>query len=246
MFSKTFAASLVLGFSAAGWAQTVYTDNFDAPAVVQPGVVATFAGGFSDATDPVYFPSFGNIWASGGNTFATGITLTLSNLPAHTDVNISFLMAFLNSWDSVNGSPAPDNLEVWVDGGLKGSYTSNNAGGSVTDIGGGTLIAQYVQFDTSYFYSDTVVSMAGDPAYTFAHTASTLTVQWVASGAGWQGWSDEGYGIDNLMVTLLPVPEPATPVLFALGLAALARRASRRGWSFAAQPSAAAPVHLRG
>jgi hypothetical protein len=138
-------------------------------------------------------------------------------------------MAFLNSWDSLNGSPAPDNLEVWVDGSLKGSYTYNNAGGGITNIGGGTLIAQYVQFDTNYFYSDTAVNMASDPAYTFAHAASTLTVQWVASGAGWQGWSDEGYGIDDLAVTLLPVPEPATAALFGLGLAVLARRAVRRG-----------------
>jgi hypothetical protein len=228
MISKLLALAVTWGFSAAALAQTVYTNDFDAPAVAQPGVVAAFTGGFNDVTDAVYFPTYGNIWASGGDTFATGITLTLSNLPAHAGVNLGFVMAFLNSWDSRNGSPAPDNLDIWIDGGLTGSYTYNNASGSIVDIGGATLIAQYVQFDTSYFYSDSVVNMAADPAYTFAHTGATLTVQWVASGSGWQGWTDEGYGIDNLVVNLLPVPEPANWALWGLGLAAVARRAARR------------------
>ena len=209
-------------------AQTVYSNNFDTPAVALPGVVATFSGGASIAADPVYVPTYGNIWRDDGNSFATGITLTLSNLPAHVAVKISFVMAFLNSWDSRDGTQAPDNLDVWVDGAQTGSYTYNNASGTIKDIGGGTLIAQYVQFETDSYYSDSVVNMATDPAYTFAHSASTLTVNWLASGSGWQFLGDEGYGIDNLVVTLTPVPEPTSWALFSLGLAGLAACAARR------------------
>lgn len=70
--------------------------------------------------------------------------------------------------------------------------------------------------------------MATDPAYTFAHSASTLTVNWLASGSGWQFLGDQGYAIDNLVVTLAPVPEPTSWALLGLGVAGLAACATRR------------------
>ena len=224
----------------AAQAQTAYGNDFDLPPTVLTGVVATLTGGSSIATDPVFFGTYGNFVRSGGNTVDSGIALTLTNLPAHVAIKVSFVMVFLNSWDSrvtSNAAFSPDNLDIRIDGALTGSYTYNNAygnsdpdvGGNVKDIGGGTLIAEYTQFDTSYFYTDTVVDMATDLAYTFAHTASTLTINWSASGAGWQGLPDEGYGIDNLVVTLTPVPEPGTWALMAGGLWAIGRRAARRG-----------------
>ena len=46
--------------------------------------------------------------------------------------------------------------------------------------------------------------------------SSSLTVDFFASGSGWQGGSDEWWGIDNVSVTLdsvEAVPEPSTLIL---------------------------------
>jgi hypothetical protein len=161
----------------------------------------------------------------------------LSNLPVHNSVDISFIAAMLDSWDSTNGSPAPDFLNLLIDNVVVAQYTYNNASGSVKQIGGGTLVGEYVQFDSSFFYSDTVVDFANDPALAFAHSASTLRIGFQAAGNGFQFGTDESWGIDALRVDVndqvagpTPVPEPSSLALLGLGLAAAARRRrSRRG-----------------
>jgi hypothetical protein len=142
---------------------------------------------------------------------------------------VSFLLGFLDSWDSTNGSPAPDDLiSVFVDQVMVGQYTSNNAAGSVAQYGGGSLVFAGVQFDANQFYTDYVVDYSADAAYTLAHTVSTLTIGLQAGGAGWQGGTDEAWGIDNLVVTLAPAPEPASLALMLAGLAGLGHMARRR------------------
>jgi PEP-CTERM motif len=205
----------------------VYSNDFDSPAVVGGGATATFSGpGGLQATIGSFAATYGNIWRSQSDSQA--VTLSLGNLPAHTELTISFTAAFLDSWDSSNGSPAPDWYEVYIDNNLVGQYTANNGSGSVTSIGGGSLVAQYVQFDANQFFSDSVVDFAGDPVYNFAHSAPTLSFAIKAGGAGWQGDTDEAIGIDNITVTLVPVPEPGTWALLAGGLAVVAGVARRR------------------
>jgi hypothetical protein len=82
----------------------------------------------------------------------------------------------------------------------------------------GVLLYEYVQFDGFEFYSDTVAS--GDPTFTFPHTGSDLTVDFIASGDGWQGIGDEAYAIDNSTVTVghVAVPEPSSCALLAMSL----------------------------
>jgi PEP-CTERM motif len=178
------------------------------------------------ATIGTFNAAYGNIWRS--DSASQAVTLSLSNLPAHAAVTIGFTATFLDSWDSSNGSPAPDWYEVYIDGNLVGQYTYNNASGNVITIGGATLVAQYVQFDSNVFYSDSVVDFSTDPAYTFGHSAATLTFAVKAGGNGWQGGLDEAIGIDNVRVVLSPVPEPGTWALLAAGLVLVAGVARRR------------------
>jgi hypothetical protein len=50
--------------------------------------------------------------------------------------------------------------------------------------------------------------MGLDPRFgNIAHTASSLTVTWLAHGTGWQGGTDESWGIDNVEVLLNGVPD---------------------------------------
>ncbi|MCA8929131.1 MAG: PEP-CTERM sorting domain-containing protein [Alphaproteobacteria bacterium] len=159
----------------------------------------------------------------------SSLTLQLNNLPSHDSVDIGFLFAAIDSWDSDNGSVSPDWFEVLVDGALITARTFANASGSNTssfgvDIGSGLVNRGFSS------YSDRAFDTNSDPALDVAHSASTLTVEFRSNGAGWQGGSDESWAIDNLNVsinTTAAVPEPAGLALAlggVLGIAALRRR----------------------
>jgi hypothetical protein len=228
---KRILASAILGAAllicpANSWAQIYYSNDFDSPVVVGPGIAASLTGGAIVATDAAYNPTYGNLYRNNSNTVA--IELALTSLPIHTGVDINFLMAFLDSWDSYDGGGfGPDNLDLYIDGSLVATYTYNTALGTVQDYDGGTLVLSGVQLDTaSYYYSDVLVDMSVDAALSFPHTGSTLTVSLIASGAGWQGGSDEAYSVDNLNVELfgVVVPEPSTFALIAISALGLGLR----------------------
>lgn len=228
----TFVPAIAVFAGNAG-ATVIYSNNFDASPYIAAGVSATLSGGFlGTVIGGPYNGSNGKSWSgSYFNSNGTSAILSLSNLPSHTNVSIDLLLGFLNSWDSRNGSVSPDNLDIWIDGTLSLNMTTNNASGSIVDFDGGTELVDKGQIDGYSFYSDDLVDMATAPALTFAHTASTLTVNITPSGRGWQGWVDEGWGMDALSVSLSgtnPVPEPATMLLFGTGIAGLAGTRLRR------------------
>ena len=222
----TLVAALLFAVpNAAALNQIVYYNDFDGGLLTAAGVTVAQNGGVSVPTIAPYDATFGNISRADDNT--NGIELILNNLPAHTGVNLDFALAFLDSWDSTDGGGfAPDSLDLYIDGVPFAAYTYNNALGSIKDIDGGLLLHEYVQFDANIFFSDTVVSLASDPSLIFPHTGSTLSVKWIATGAGWQGGSDEAYAIDNVWVELegVTIPEPATWMLVTLGAAGFVLR----------------------
>lgn len=231
----TIGAS-VLGLALAGSASAdtlLYANDFDGNEYIAPGLgVSALTNGSLEATD-TYGNWSGNYFAnrSEGNPAASSV-LTLSNLAAHSEVTVSFVAGFLESWDSRDGGCcAPDNLDFLVDGEVVASFTANNALGSIEDFGGGTILAHYKQVNANTFYTDTIVDMNGIPALTFGHTGSTLTLALRASGGGWQGSTDEAWGIDALSVRYdgaAPVPEPSTWAMMILGAGVLAGAARRR------------------
>jgi len=231
--------TILLGLAAAAVATAANATvlakiDFDSGFIVDTGVSGSFG---------VYNPDTATVgpwnaagWAGNiGTNVSTGnpanfTTLHLDGLGAHTNIDASFVLGFLDSWDSYNGSPSPDNLEIWIDGSQVANLTYNNASGTVKDIDSGTLIAEYVQANNNnFFFSDTLVGMN----LSFAHTGSTLDLAIRASGAGWQGGTDESWGIDNILLTYDRgaggVPEPATWALMigGFGLAGVSLRRRR-------------------
>jgi hypothetical protein len=232
------AAASAVAIAAPASADLLYSNNYDAPAVVAAGV------GVVGPTNSAPTAAAAGAWnASGwaglygdnrtpGNP-AAPTTLTFSNLPSHSQISVSFLLGLLESWDSTNGNPSPDFFRVQADGvDLVSDITVNNASGSNSFYDGGTQLFKGVQLNPNAGFSDTLVNMGTAGDLTFAHTASTLTLSFQAYGAGWQGGDDEGWGIDNLVVNFTPaavggVPEPAAWALMIAGFG-LAGAAVRR------------------
>ncbi|MBS0479011.1 MAG: PEP-CTERM sorting domain-containing protein [Proteobacteria bacterium] len=210
-------------------AQVVYSNDFDGGTTTAPGVGVVITNGGSTGT------ATSGAWNANGwknsfliNSSVGPITTTefaFSNLGAHTSISLGGVLGLLDSWDSTDGSPAPDLLEVLINGSVVATLTANNASGTVTNAAGGVVIALHDQVDTHQFYSDTLVDFTNSPWATFAHTGSTLTVGFRAAGAGWQGGTDEEWGLDNFRVTAINatggVPEPATWAMMLVGFGAV-------------------------
>ena len=234
---KTFAccaALLAFALSAPAQADTInaYTNNFDDPVTVAAGVNATLTG-------------WDYVVDTGGNSYAgwdgrrlfnfgsagTASIFTLSNLPAHTAVSASFVLGFLGSWDSLDGTDglAPDYLDIFIDDVHVAQLTYNNVSGTVKQIGGGTLLAEYDPSFAGTAFPQTVVDMSTASFLTFGHTASTLKLSIAAGGAGFTGGSDEEWGLDSLSINLTTgVPEPGAWALMIMGFGAAGARLRRR------------------
>lgn len=157
-------------------------------------------------------------------------TLTLTGLPAHSSIDVEFLMAIIDSWDGIPNFPGPDLFNVRVDGTTVFSHIFAVQSG-VSDYGPppGGLLSGGTNLGFSG-YNDQAFNMYLEPVlHSIAHTTSTVTIEWFASGGGWQGTTDESWGIDNVRITTNAVPEPTTLTLIAIGALGLVRRLRQQG-----------------
>ena len=154
-------------------------------------------------------------------------TLTLTNLPAHTSIDVNFLLAIINSWDGLASLPpaapliAPDFFNVRVDGTVLFHESFDNVNANGTQQGYNAPLGVQVTprpltdlgFTTSSSTLDSAWNLGLDPRFSnIPHTASTLTIDFFADGAGFQGNTNESWGIDNLHVNLngVPIMNPAS------------------------------------
>ncbi len=155
----------------------------------------TFAGNFihnDDATIP-----------------GQATTLSLADLAPHTSIDINFLAAIIDTWDG-NDAPAqngPDFFNVELDAVSLFDQSIHHISLSSGDFNPGTpaVIADMVELGFSAIngFGDTGFDMSGIANFTnVAHSANTLTIDWFADGAGWQGGVNESFGIDNVNLEL--------------------------------------------
>jgi hypothetical protein len=176
----SWAATLILGLFAAA-----------SPALADPGAV--FFTNF-DSGDP---PEF------------SGITTTApvqgwAGLVHGTNV---FGGVMLHNDTGPYGSGDPDYLNVTVDGLVVFSETITNFPDTHTatypnaSTPPGVALAQYYDLGFLDFEPDSAYDLGLEPSLqSIPHTASTVTIEWFAGGAGWQGSYDESWAIDNVEV----------------------------------------------
>ncbi len=199
------AALAALVTDAALGAEQVFSTDFNSgvPGVFS-GVTATapaslrFLDGVGTGTN--VFSGNMLINQSGGNP-ASPTTLTLTGLPEHNAISLSFLLSTIRTWDgSLPNCCSPDFFNVAVDGVVVFSETFSSSGPGPSQSynpPAGVYLGDGV-YDPAY-------NMGLDPVFqNLPHTSSTLTIQWFAGGSGWQGGDDEYWAIDNVAVDLQP------------------------------------------
>ena len=131
----------------------------------------------------------------------TEIVLSLTGLPPHVSVDVSFLLAAIDSWDGegVIDPGVPDFFTVSVDGAIIFEESLENSEGGFWPGGTppfqsydpppGVELARRLDlgFTGGVYSLDSAYDMGLDPVLDgIPHTADTLTIVWLASGAGWQ------------------------------------------------------------
>jgi hypothetical protein len=179
------------------------------------------ANDFSGSTTITTAPDNGQKYLG---PLALGQTATLTlDTTGLSSIDLNVDMLALLTLDGSDGFYGPDYFKIAVEGGpTLFNETISNFGGGQTY--GGTSDAALR--NTLYGQDQTFhLAFTG-----IAPTGSTTKIDFI--GATNQGWSDEGYGIDNVVVngTLArAVPEPATWTMllggvFAMGAALRSRR----------------------
>ena len=201
--SEAFAAS-----------NTVFSTDFDMDMPSEFSGITTTEGvqgyaGFGTDSD-VFGGNFLRNTTAGNPAEKT--ILMLTGLPQHTSIDIKFLLAIIDSWDGGDGNASPDIFNITVDGTLifSETFTNISSGHSAsypnTSTPSGVVLSKEVQLGFTPHYPwwlDSAYNMGLEPKFkNIQHTSSTLTVEWFASGGGWQGGTDESWAIDNLEVLI--------------------------------------------
>jgi hypothetical protein len=196
------------GLAPASHATVVYSNDFE-------GAVGAEWSSTTTETTPV-----------GGRNFLgrfrnEQVMLSLSGLPTHSAISLSFDFLVIQSWDGNDATFGADVWEVGVVGGstlLSATFTNVEAfTQSYPDpypAGSNPAMTGAAEVDTLGYvtvYGDSVYTLS----FTFAHSGSSLDLFFSGLGMNTVGTTlaedTERWGLDN--ITIAAVPEPATVYL---------------------------------
>jgi len=184
-----------------------------------PETRVVYSNDFEEAEGPEWSNTSTDITQSGqrflGHFSNDTVSLTLNDLPSHTDVTVSFDLLIIRSWDG-NGPEGPDVWDLSVAGGqtlLHTTFTNADPSGTERQAYPGTYPGGEHPGRTGAAETNTLgFTFRGTPwdsvyrlISTFPHSASSLVLNF--SGSGLQGVLDESWGIDNVEVSVTGQPE---------------------------------------
>jgi hypothetical protein len=172
-----------------------------------------------------------------GNTLTT---LSLTNLPGHDTVTLSFDLYLIRSWDGNNTTFGPDRwgcgfadnvqgvngtalldttFSQFADTNYPQAYPAAFNSGTNNAAGTGAAETGTLGYTYSNSFGDTVYALS----FTFPHSDSSIYFGFLADGL--QDLNDESWGLDNVRVEVSEVPAPGTVLPLGLaGVVVLRRR----------------------
>ncbi len=183
-------------------ATTVYSTDFES------GLDSVWSSGSTQAADA----TLGNY--NGNYSLDNGTTLTLTNLPAHTNLALRFDLYLFSTWDGENTTWGKDYFSLAGD--VSGSWTFTNHQPEGQSYPGTPDEIYGIGFSATHVYRGLDPTGSGD-AFVVAHSGPTFTVTF----GGPTTQSDEWWGIDNVSVSVSNVPVPASFWLMLTGLLSL-------------------------
>lgn len=228
-------------------AATAYTNDFQGMAGSAPGSEWSM-GTIQSAPNPDYAGSRRFL----GEFVNDNVTLSLGGLGTHGFVTVEFDLYLLRSWDGAATDYGSDFFGLRADGNplFRETFSNGHPTPGQSFCGGAGPCAPMTgaseRYSLGYTFDNWVPGThpAGysewmDSVYhlsfTFAHQAGSLQLAffgeglqplWVQRGNG--GYWDESWGLDNVHVSLQPVPEPHTWVMLLAGFLLLGAVARRR------------------
>lgn len=209
---------LLLGACTSASAGVVYHSDFETPVGMEWSTASR-----TTLVGRTFLGEFGN-----GN-----VTLTLSGLPVHDSMTLSFDLFILKSWDGNYTGYGPDRFYLDVVDGpslLSTTFANTSSAQSFPQAyrAPGASYAARTNADEvdslgSRSYGSSIYkfgeSGTNNPAFVFAHSASSITFSFSASNL--QGVSDESWGLDNVVVKTdySVVPEPSSVLALLTGIA---------------------------
>jgi len=216
------ALALTAAAAPAAAAVNIWSTTFDSGSEYEttgpfPFTTLSTSFGGSSIQGSQALPGFGTNFLR-NDTNGTTI-LSAFGLGAHTALELTFDIAFIDSWDAFDGACcAPDILNIAIDGLAPLQVTSNNAQGTAV-YGPGVVVAPLAHYGFNGGWQDVVVRYS----FVIPHTAATWSMAINFGGAGFQGGIDESWGLDNFSLAAVPavgpggIPEPATWAMMILG-----------------------------
>lgn len=190
-------------------AQTVFTSDFNGP-VIPPEITP----GSALLEGVQGYSGLGQTGNQFGGTFLRSattnvVTLQLTGLPAHTTVNVAFLLAAIDSLDGTGSYPSGDYFHIKLDGVTIFRESLANAVASQIQSyvpAPGAQLARRVDLGFNgpgSYFTDSAYDLGREPALrNIPHNASSLTLQLLIEGEGAQSLDDESWAMDNLVVSL--------------------------------------------